>query len=140
MRRLLSIFFAFALLLTTAVGEASSLSPSCPPKACCCGSEDSCCPPPVAPLAGNCGQDQAPSQSNCGRTQAPIQVAQLPQVPDEVEAAKTAGDPYAHPWPAALEQSIARLTEGNEPRFLLDFDGALERAPDRLAKLRILRI
>ena len=128
MRRLLSVFFAFSLLLTSAVGEATSLPASCPQEACCCGGKIPCCPPPNAP------------QTSCGRDQTPLQSAQLPQAPNEVEAAKTAGDPYANPWPAVLEQAVTLLAEAKESSFALDADRALERAPDRLSKLRILRI
>lgn len=128
MRRLLSIFFAFSLLMSTAVSGAVSLPASCPQKACCCGGEEPCCPPPAAP------------QTSCGRDQAPLPTAQLPQAPDEIEATITAGDPYAHPWPAALEQAMALIIEARESRFTMAVDGALERAPDRLSKLRILRI
>ncbi|MBL0312583.1 MAG: hypothetical protein IPP78_07675 [Holophagaceae bacterium] len=139
MRWLLSIFFAFSLLMTSAVGGAVSLPTNCPPKACCCAGEEPCCPPEAVPQT-SCGQDQTPSPANCGRGQAPIQAAQLPQVPDEVEAVKAIGDPYAHPWPAVVEQAMSIFAATKTSGFTRAVDGVPDRVPDRLSKLRILRI
>ena len=139
MRRLLSVFFAFSLLLTTAVGGVVSLPASCPQEACCCGGDEPRCPPATAPES-NCGKDQIPSPTSCGRGQAPLQTARLPQAPYEVEAVKTAGDPYASPWPPILDRAVTLFIEARESSIPLDADDALERAPDRLSKLRILRI
>jgi len=141
MRLLLSFFFAFSLLLTSAAGESASLPASCPQKTCCCGGEVPCCPPePEVAAQANCGGDQLPAPNNCGRGQAPILAAQLPQATNDVEAAKAVGDPYARPWPAEVGQARPVRAEAIASQFITGRDGVLQGAPDRLSKLRILRI
>lgn len=129
MRRILSIFFAFSLLLASTVGEASVQTPDCASETtCCCDTQMPCCPAPAAP------------QGNCGRNQVPLQAAKLPQAPNEVASAPAAGDPYAHPWPAELEQPEAVCAEVGSSHSPAAVEGALARGPDRLSKLRMLRI